>query len=207
MPRLTPGYRDARRRQIIDAARRCFTRSGFQATSMQDIFTESGLSAGAVYGYFTSKEALVAAIIEEVVAEITAGFDDVLNNEALPPLPEVLERLFTALDKQDTRREFAALVVQVWAEAVRNPILGATLAGSYRTMREKFVRLVKRFQQEGQLDPAAKPGDVARVLTTFGPAFLFQQALLDGVGAKAFSRGVHPLLLAPQTVGSRRGDE
>lgn len=164
---------------------------------MQDVFTESGLSAGAVYGYFASKEALVAAIVDEVVAEITAGFDEVLGAAELPPITEVLQQLFTVVDKQDGRREFAALVVQVWAEAVRNPVLGAVLAEKYRDFREGFTRIVRRYQQEGLLDPAAKPGDVARVLTTFGPAFLFQQALLDGVGARAFSNGLRPLLQPP----------
>ncbi|RDI52900.1 TetR/AcrR family transcriptional regulator [Nocardia mexicana] len=197
MPRLTEEYRAARRQQVVDAARRCFTRTGFHATSMQDVFTESGLSAGAVYGYFASKEALVAAIVDEVVAEITAGFDEVLGAAELPPITEVLQQLFTVVDKQDGRREFAALVVQVWAEAVRNPVLGAVLAEKYRDFREGFTRIVRRYQQEGLLDPAAKPGDVARVLTTFGPAFLFQQALLDGVGARAFSNGLRPLLQPP----------
>ncbi|WP_327113388.1 TetR/AcrR family transcriptional regulator [Nocardia sp. NBC_01730] len=196
MPRLTQGYRDARRRQVVDAARRCFTRSGFHATSMQDIFTESGLSSGAVYGYFPSKEALVGAIVEEVLDEITVGFDDVLNSDELPPLAEVLEHMFSVLDRQENRREFAALAVQVWAEAVRSPVLGALLSQSYRTVREKFSRLIKRYQRERLLDPAVKVGDVARVLTTLGPAFLFQQALLDGVGANAFSKGLGPLLPA-----------
>lgn len=163
---------------------------------MQDIFTESGLSSGAVYGYFASKEALVGAIVEEVLDEITVGFDDVLNSDDLPPLAEVLEHMFSVLDKQENRREFAVLAVQVWAEAVRSPVLGALLSQSYRTVREKFSRLVRRYQREGMLDSAVKVGDVARVLTTLGPAFLFQQALLDGVGATAFSKGLGPLLPA-----------
>ncbi len=166
---------------------------------MQDVFAESGLSAGAVYGYFASKEALVAAIAEEVVAEITAGFDEVLSDAELPPITEVLQRLFTVVDKQDNRREFATLVVQVWAEAVRNPVLGAVLTEKYREFREGFTRVVRRYQHEGLLDPTAKPAEVARVLTTLGPAFLFQQALLDGVGARAFGNGLRPLLQPPGT--------
>ncbi|MGY1961793.1 TetR/AcrR family transcriptional regulator [Nocardia gipuzkoensis] len=201
MPRLTQQYRDARRRQVIDAARRCFTRSGFHATSMQDIFTESGLSAGAVYGYFPSKEALVSAIVEQVLSEITADFDDVLDGAELPPLAEVLERLLGVLDKQDNRRDFASLVVQVWAEAVRSPTLGALLAENYRTLHNAFTRLIKRYQQEGMIDPTAKPADIARTLTTVGPGFLFQQALLDGVGAKAYAKGLYPLLAAAPAAG------
>ena len=74
MPRLTQRTRDARRRQILDAARRCFTRNGFQATSMQDIFTASGLSAGAVYSHFTGKDEIVTAIADDVIDAITSSF-------------------------------------------------------------------------------------------------------------------------------------
>ena len=52
MPKVSDAHRAARRRQILDAARRRFVRNGFHATSMQDIFAEAGLSAGAVYRYF-----------------------------------------------------------------------------------------------------------------------------------------------------------
>ncbi|HEY0718123.1 MAG TPA: helix-turn-helix domain-containing protein, partial [Streptosporangiaceae bacterium] len=52
MPKVTQQYRDARRDQILSAARRCFLRDGFHVTSMQDLFAESGLSSGAVYRYF-----------------------------------------------------------------------------------------------------------------------------------------------------------
>ena len=62
MPRVSEAHLAARRQQILDAARVCFTRNGFHATSMQDVIAEAGLSVGAVYRYFRSKEELVAAI-------------------------------------------------------------------------------------------------------------------------------------------------
>src|SRR3954470_18901979 len=61
MPRVSEEHLERRRRQILDAARRCFVRKGVHETSMQDIFAESGLSAGAVYRYFKSKNEIVAA--------------------------------------------------------------------------------------------------------------------------------------------------
>ncbi len=44
MPKVTQQHMDARREQILDAARRCFLRDGFHSTSMQDLFAEAGLS-------------------------------------------------------------------------------------------------------------------------------------------------------------------
>ncbi|MGW9069182.1 helix-turn-helix domain-containing protein, partial [Streptomyces yangpuensis] len=53
MARVSQAHLDARRRQILDGATRCFTRNGFHATSMQDVLKEVDLSAGAVYRYFS----------------------------------------------------------------------------------------------------------------------------------------------------------
>ena len=74
MPKVDPGPLDARRRQIVDAARVRFAESGFARTSIADIVAESGLSTGAVYSYFKSKEQLVIAVCEQ-------------GNEALPGRP------------------------------------------------------------------------------------------------------------------------
>ena len=64
MPRVSEEHLERRRQQIVDAAQRCFARRGFHQSSMQDVFAESGLSAGAVYRYFKSKDELVAALDE-----------------------------------------------------------------------------------------------------------------------------------------------
>jgi AcrR family transcriptional regulator len=61
VPKLSDDYREARRRQVLDAAVVCFARTGFHRTSMQDIVAESGLSPGAIYRYFTGKEEIVDA--------------------------------------------------------------------------------------------------------------------------------------------------
>jgi AcrR family transcriptional regulator len=69
MPRVSERHAAARRGQILAAALRCFERDGFQRTTMQDIFRESGLSPGAVYTYFFGKD----QIVREVAAEVLAG--------------------------------------------------------------------------------------------------------------------------------------
>jgi TetR/AcrR family transcriptional repressor of uid operon len=70
MPKLTPATQAARRAHILDAAELCFARSGFHRTTMQDICKEAGISAGALYIYFASKEALIAGIAERDRAKL-----------------------------------------------------------------------------------------------------------------------------------------
>ena len=59
MPKVTEEHLEARRTQILDAALACFSRNGFHQTTMHDICSEAGLSPGAVYRYFDSKEAMI----------------------------------------------------------------------------------------------------------------------------------------------------
>ena len=64
MPKLKPETQSARRENIIDAAERCFARSGFHRTTMQDICKVAGVSPGALYVYFKSKEDLALAAVD-----------------------------------------------------------------------------------------------------------------------------------------------
>src|ERR1700758_2933283 len=116
MPRLTPRTRDARRQQILGAAQRCFTRNGFQATSMQDIFAESGLSAGAVYSHFTGKDEIITAIAEDVIDKITSAVSAALPDGEPPALDEALDGFFATLQRLD----IAPIAVIVWGEAHRD---------------------------------------------------------------------------------------
>ena len=66
VPKISEERKLERSLQILDAARRCFAEKGFHRASMADVIRESGLSAGAVYSYYSSKEELVAAVAKSV---------------------------------------------------------------------------------------------------------------------------------------------
>ncbi|MGH3936042.1 MAG: TetR/AcrR family transcriptional regulator [Pseudonocardiaceae bacterium] len=194
---MSQRYRDARRRQILDAARRCFARAGFHGTSMQDIFVESGLSAGAVYGHFAGKDDLVNAIIEDVLSEIAATLDALTDAQPAPALHQVLGQVLEVLDRPPHSGELARLAVQVWAEAGRNPELGERLSRYYRQMADRFTALVQRYQHDATLPGDVSAHHLAQVLTAVGPAFLAQRALLDDINADTFTHGVRGLLVGP----------
>jgi AcrR family transcriptional regulator len=84
MPRVSDAHLSARRDQIIDAATLRFAANGFQATGMADIIAASGLSAGAVYRYFRSKDELVEANVERVLGRAADRFEQLLGGGAGP---------------------------------------------------------------------------------------------------------------------------
>ena len=70
MPKVTDAHRESRREQILIAAWKCFSRNGFHSTSMADVIREAGLSAGAVYLYFRSKDEIIVAVATQVFGGI-----------------------------------------------------------------------------------------------------------------------------------------
>ena len=73
MPKISPAHEQLRREQILAAAMACFARQGYHATSMDDVVRESGLSVGAIYSYFASKEDLFLTL-SDARAEQSLGY-------------------------------------------------------------------------------------------------------------------------------------
>ncbi|MEU9774773.1 MULTISPECIES: helix-turn-helix domain-containing protein [Streptomyces] len=198
MARVSQAHLDARRRQIIEAASRCFARNGFHATSMQDVLREAELSAGAVYRYFPSKDALVAAIAERAFAAIRAAYEDAASATP-PPMPDellgrVLGRVLVDTVPGADAGTFARLVVQVWTETLRNDLLGDTLREGYGAMRRVWADLVRAYREAGMLDSDVDPDDMARTLIAAAQGFIAQQALFGDVRVEGLQAGLRGLM-------------
>ena len=96
----------------------CFAKCGFHQTSMHNISEEAGISVGLIYRYFPSKEAVIGALAEEHKKEL----HDLLERARLAPtLLDSLEILLTAHCCEDNPQMHCAFVVDLFAEAGRNP--------------------------------------------------------------------------------------
>jgi AcrR family transcriptional regulator len=137
MPKVSDEHRAGRRRQILDAAARCFSRNGFHRTSMADIIRESGVSAGLIYRYFSGKDDMIVAIAEDwqerrAAALATTGYLDLLRTIA----------------SEESAQE-RNLSLQTWAETIREPRIRAlarrgvdeTVRQLAGTMPESMVRV------------------------------------------------------------------
>jgi AcrR family transcriptional regulator len=136
MPKVTPQYRAERRAHVMAAARRCFVRDGFHATSMQDLVEEAGMSSGAVYRYFPSKDAVIEAIAAENLEQVVTVIGQSIDEGASPPA--AIATVLEFVTRRHAEDGFAAIALLVWAEALRNP----TLASHLRTATTSaFARL------------------------------------------------------------------
>ena len=184
MPKVSQQHRDARREQILAAARRCFLRDGFHNTSMQDLFAESGLSAGAVYSYFAGKDDVIVAIAEQNMRSVTETINEIAARRPGRPVGEVLADIMDILHARDAREGLGKLTVIVWSEALRNPSLAARFNDLVMQLRTSLAEVIR--QSRGNL-PGDVPDDVlATTLLALVPGYLLQLALLgspavDGV--------------------------
>jgi AcrR family transcriptional regulator len=193
MPKVTPQYRDARRDQILRAARRCFLRNGFHATSMQDLFAEAGLSSGAVYGYFPSKDDVIIAIAEENVRHVVAMIHDVATSEPGRPIGTVLADMITVVRAKDAEEGLAGLAVLAWSEALRNPVLASRFADLFAQIRADLTEIARAHQRAGNLPREVPAESLAAVFLSVVPGYILQLATLGSATVEGVPAAVEAL--------------
>jgi AcrR family transcriptional regulator len=134
--------------QILEAAMVCFAKHGFHQASMHHISAEAGISVGLIYRYFANKEAVIAAMADRHKKQI----QDVLERarRALS-LRESLEILFTAHCCENSPKVQSAFVVDLYAEASRNPQIADLVRDVLQTAMDGVTDLIAR-------SPEAKDG-------------------------------------------------
>jgi AcrR family transcriptional regulator len=206
VPRITEERREARRDQVLEAARACLQEHGLEAVSMEMIIDRSGLSTGAVYGYFKGKDQIINAVIADGTAAMAETLEPVLTNPDPPPFPEFLGEVLCAVvgfgrhKKGDIDR--LAVSLHGWSHAHSDPELKAATRASYSALRRSFRDVVRRWQAAGTFDPAADPEAMAELLTSITLGFVAQRALAGSAGVTAHVTAVEAL--AHRSAGAAR---
>ena len=174
MPRVTDAHRERRRRQILDAAVACFDRHGLHATTTDDIVAEAGLSAGAIYRYFDSKDAIIEAIAAERHAhERSLLADALVGDDPRASLRSFLERYFDWLGDPDEQRR-RRVNVYVWAEALHNPRLAGVVASGLAPL-DQSVQAVRAAVRSGAFPPGLDAEAFVRMVLALLQGFVLQQ--------------------------------
>jgi AcrR family transcriptional regulator len=197
MPKLKPDTHRARREHILDAAERCFARSGFHRTTMQDICKEAAISPGALYVYFDSKEALIAGIVERDRAEFARRF------ASLAAAPDFLQAL-EALGRQYFVEEPAhrrLMCVEIGLESTRNARVGDIVRSVDQFVVGSFEQLFHRLKQEGRIAPELDVPTLAKVFAVIGDGMFWRLAIDPSFDAKTVLPAITHLvssLIRPQ---------
>lgn len=186
MPKLKPATQQARREHILDAAEHCFARAGFHGTTMQDICREADVSAGALYVYFGSKEALIDGIAARDRAKLAGELAELANAEDLVAALHRLGEHYTMQEPVHKRHLF----IEIGVESTRNESVGEIFRSTDAFCKESFQRLFERARADGRIAPTLPIETIAQVLAVIGDGMFWRRAVDPNFDAT----GVMPVL-------------
>jgi TetR/AcrR family transcriptional repressor of uid operon len=150
-----------RREQIMQAAVVCFAKRGFHQASMHDISAEAGISVGLIYRYFANKEAVISAMADRHKQEIQVVIE---RARQAPTLLESLEILFTAHCCEEQPRVISAFVVDLYAEAARNPDVADLVRDVLNTGMTGLTDLIASSPESATATHGLKPNELAELI-------------------------------------------
>src|SRR3546814_18288534 len=135
----------AQRERILCAAQKCFVEHGFHAASMASIAETAEMSAGLIYRYFENKNAIILAIVERQLQLLS---EDIRLNRQVDLATE-MARNYGNSGTGEGRGMSAALLLEMSAEATRDPPIAAALDHFDATLREAIVDCLTRSPASG----------------------------------------------------------
>jgi TetR/AcrR family transcriptional repressor of uid operon len=163
-----------RRTQILDAAMVCFAKRGFHQTSMHDISAEAGISVGLIYRYFENKEAVISAMADRHKQQINEVLERARQASSLL---ESLEVLFTAHCCEKGTEVTSAFVVDLFAEASRNPRVAELVRDVCEATMNGVTDLIARAPEVKSAQHDLTPRQIAELIFAVNDGLLMREVL------------------------------
>jgi AcrR family transcriptional regulator len=166
------------RAHLLDAAAQQFSLNGYAATSVDDICRLAGVSKGAFYHHFESKQALFLALLNtwlELIDSGLAGFQQSTVPQTLVAMTDILPGILEA------GRDRLPMFLEFWLHASRDPQVWQASIAPYRHFRDYFAGLIAAGVAEGTLKKV-NPQIAGQVILSMAVGTLLQ-ALLEPRGA------------------------
>lgn len=150
---------EERQKQILEAAIKEFAQHGFHATRMEDIARQSGLSKGAIYLYYKSKDAIIAALLRTLFAWELRGTRAIVDAEgtATDRLLAITRMFAEELDRMAVAMP---ILLEFYAVAFRQASVREHLSQMYEEFRVPLAKLIQEGVEHGEFRPV-DPNEVA----------------------------------------------
>jgi len=166
------------RTKILDSAVKLFSIQGFKAASVDDICEEAGISKGAFYHHFESKQALFLALLDgwlQTVDNAIEASKDKTAPETFMQMTEAFPYIF------ETAGEGLPMFLEFWLQASRDKTIWEASIAPYRRYHKYFTSLIQKGVDEGSF-VGVDPGLTSRMIVGTAMGLLLQ-SLLDPKGA------------------------
>lgn len=192
-----------RRERILEAAERAFAAHGFHAATMHHVAEAAGMSAGNLYRSFPSKEAIVEGLCARDQRERAANFAKATKVESVMAAFEAALREHIA----EQPRAKATLLVEIWSETARNPVIGAISRAVDAEILKQIEAMIDIAKAHGEADPAVDSAAVARFVFTYVGGLLKRLALEPDFDSKAEAAQAFQLIKSLCEGGLSPGDK
>jgi AcrR family transcriptional regulator len=148
-PIVSEEYKEKKRQEILQSAHACFARKGFEASTVDEIVTHSGLSKGAIYNYFKSKDEIYLALMEGQTNESGTKFTKAIaeRETALDKLNYLFEAYLLNDPNDEENKDQALVHFEFRLYSTRKPELKKVLTERYKSF---FVTLLAEIIKEGK---------------------------------------------------------
>ncbi len=166
------------RARILDAAVKRFAIAGYNAACVDEICAEAGVSKGAFYHHFPSKQAVFLALLQGWLSTIDAGLEMARQDtvpQTLIHMTNTLPAIFAAADER------LPMFLEFWLQASRDEAIWNNTIAPYRHYRDYFASLVTQGIVEGSFKPVDAHA-AAQVILSLAVGLVLQ-GVLDPQGA------------------------
>ena len=170
IPRSETARSGGTRERILAAAERLFAESGYAGVSMPEIAGASGITAGAIYRHFESKEDLFFAVVERAVHAVPAA---VGSGDPAADLPRIVANYTAA-----RLRPLRLIAVEIHAASTKHPKVKRFLRRSLEANVADLRAEIAAAQGKGRLDPALDPEYLASAVLVFVMGLMHMETLL-----------------------------
>jgi AcrR family transcriptional regulator len=160
------------RNHILEVSVQLFSKSGYDATGVAEICQAAGVSKGAFYHHFPSKQAVFLEILNSYLNGIDSGFNIMrqeIHNvpQTMLQMAEMVGSLFQTADIH------LPIFLEFWTQANHDPHIWETTVAPYRRYQDYFAEMIQEGIREGSLEPM-DPQLAARVLVALAMGLLMQ---------------------------------
>jgi len=164
------------RSRILEAALTCFSSRGYDVTSVAEICTAAGLSKGAFYHHFPTKQAVFLALMESWLSGLDEQLRAVMSSahnvaQGFDVMSGMLGEIFT------TARGHLPMFLEFWTQSLRDPVLWKMVIAPYKRYQDLFADFIQRGIDEGSLRPV-NPQMAARWIVSMAVGLLLE-ALIE----------------------------
>ncbi len=161
------------RERIMNAAVKKFATAGYEASSVDDICNEAGISKGAFYHHFPSKQSLFLALMNSWLTLIDQGMEGFRRGtvpETLVEMTNLLPGVFLAAEDR------LPMFLEFWLQASRDEKVWQAIIAPYHHYEEHFTKLMQEGVEEGSLKPV-DPQAAAQVIVSLAVGLVLQGVL------------------------------